>query len=557
MTVGNELRFESLDRQNPQQWTLAPGSVRVGRASTNAIRITDPSVSREHAELRVTGDKVLVEDLGSHNGTWVNGTRLGAPTDLRPGDRIRFGSFEVVLRGPGSSGRLESTEFPATLSPGDQVSTGLRLNWDTLRAGRAASADQNRRLFLTVTEAGHLLAGLHPLEEVFDSVLELVQRVVSARRILLLLVEAEGEAPVVRAARPREIDPSQKIMLSTTLLTEVLSGRESLLVTDAGNDPRFREHKSIVAQNVHSALAAPLFDNERVIGLIYADTSDPLAHYDQDQLEALTLLANLIAVKITNTRLLEEQREKERMMQELETAAEIQRSLLPAALPADREYEIVARQLPSLEVAGDLYDATRFADGSLGIVVGDVTGKGLGAALLMSSVIAMLRILEDSDLAPITLIERLHHQVFRTSESMRYVTLFFARLDTGAHRLTFVNAGHNPGLLIRADGETQTLDSTGPPVGLLEGSSFGVETIDFPPGSILCLYSDGITEAMANDEFFGDERLLDSVRRRAGLPIEEIAAGVLEDVSTFLAGAPAGDDITLLLLRRSGARPPA
>jgi serine phosphatase RsbU (regulator of sigma subunit) len=545
-----DFRLESLDREHPEKWPLAVGAARVGRASQNPIRITDPSVSREHAEVRMTGDKIQVEDLGSHNGTWVNGTRLTAPAELRPGDRIRFGSYEVVLRGPGS-GRLDSTEFPATLSAGAEVSTGIRLTLDSLRGSPAALLDQNRRLFLAVTEAGHLLAGLHPLPEVFDSVLELVQRVVPARRILLLLHETPGDAPVVRAARPPGIDLRQKIMLSQTLLKAVLDG-ESLVLNDAQKDRRFEAHDSIVAQNVHSALSAPLFDNERVIGLIYADTSDPLIRYDQDQLEALTLLANLVAIKITNTQLLEEQREKERMMQELATAAVIQRSLLPAVLPADEQYEIVARQMSSLEVAGDLYDAARFADGSLGIVLGDVSGKGLGAALLMSSVIASLRILEDSDLAPGVVVERLHRQVYRTTESLRFVTLFFGRLDRERHRLTFVNAGHNPGILLLADGRVESLDSTGPPVGLLEDARFEVKSAELPLGSLLLLYSDGIPEAMAGEEFYGDERLLESVQRRAGRPLEEIASGILEDLAAFLAGAPAGDDITLLLLRRRG-----
>ncbi len=538
-----DFRLESLDREHPEKWPLGAGASRVGRASQNPIRITDPSVSREHAEFRVADDKIHVEDLGSHNGTWVNGTRLTAPAQLHPGDRIRFGSYEVVLRGPGS-GRVDSTEFPATLSAGADVSTGIRLTLDSLRGGRAATMDQNRRLFLAVTEAGHLLAGLHPLQEVFDSVLDLVQRVVPARRILLLLAESEGGEPVVRAARPPGIDLRQKIMLSQTLLKAVLDGRESLLVTNAAEDPRFRDHKSIVDSAVHSALSAPLFDNERVIGLIYADTSDPLIHYDQDQLEALTLLANLIAIKITNTRLLE-------VMLAVKAAAEIQRSLLPAALPADAQYEIVARMKPSLEVAGDLYDATRFADGSLGIVLGDVSGKGLGAALLMSSVIASLRILEDSDLAPAVVVERLHRQVYRTTESLRFVTLFFGRLDREKHRLVFVNAGHNPGLLFRQDGGVESLESTGPPVGLLEGARFEVGTADLSPGSLLLLYSDGIPEAMAGEEFYGDERLLESVKRRAGRPLEEIASGILDDLAAFLAGTPAGDDITLLLLRRS------
>src|SRR5262245_8625578 len=151
--------------------------------------------------------------------------------------------------------------------------------------------------------------------------------------------------------------------------------------------------------------------------------------------------------------------------------------------------------------------------------------------------------------------QRPHRLGVRTSGAMRFGTLCFARLNREGHRLSFVNACPNPGILLDSEGGARMLDSTGPPVGLLEGAQFGIESADLPPGSLLCLYSDGITEAMAGDEFYGDERLLESLRAHAGRPLEEVASGVLGDLAAFLAGAPAGDDITILLVRRRAAPP--
>jgi sigma-B regulation protein RsbU (phosphoserine phosphatase) len=499
-------------------------------------------------EIRVSEDRIELADTGSRNGTFVNGSRISGPVTVRGGDRIRLGSVEAGLSGVDLAPPAEPA-MHTIFSAAPALRTSARMTWEAVSAAPDQAAAE-RLLFRALTEAGQLLVRPRPLDEVFDSVLDLVTRTITARRVLLLLKERPDGEPVVRAARPAGAGAQERVMLSSTIVESVLTGRESLLVTDALEDPRFRAHESIVLSKVRSAMVAPLFDNEKVLGLIYADTDDPLVRYDPDQLRAFTMLANLIAVKITNTRLLEDQRVKERMEQEMATAAMIQRNLLPAVLPETPGYEVFARQDSCFEVAGDLYDACRFPDGSLCIVVGDVSGKGMGAALLMSHTMSALRLLYEEGVPPALLIDRVHRQVLRWSDSRSYLTLFLGRLDPESGRLDYVNAGHNPPLLFAEDGSVTPLGPTGMPVGLMDGAVFETATITIPPGGMLAVFSDGIPEARTEDEEFGDERLCEELRARRNLPLDEAADGVLDQVRLFMGDAPATDDITLFLLRR-------
>ncbi|MBM3287261.1 MAG: FHA domain-containing protein [Candidatus Eisenbacteria bacterium] len=544
-----------------QRWSLRVGRNGIGREQDNAVVVAHRTVSRHHAEIRIDGDRIEVEDLQSRNGTFVNEGQIATATELRSGDRIRLGSVELALihkgapaaRGGARAAAAVGTATRDTFSfvESDQMLRSTRMSWDRMQSEIGAGSMLERGLFRVVTEAGALLVQPHPLEEVFGVVLDLASRVIPARRILLLTREKDDSDAVVRAAHPAE-SAGGKIMLSRTMIDAVLQGRESILVSDAQVDPRFSGHESIIAQQIRSALVAPLFDNERVLGLIYADTDNPALHYDQDQLRAFTMLGNLIAVKITTAHLLEDQREKERMEQEMATAARIQQSLLPTTLPEIAGYEILARQIPCRHVAGDLFDAARMPDGAFGIVVGDVSGKGMGAALLMSHVMASLRLLCDENVPPGTLMERVHRQVLQSSDATHFVTLFFGRLDAAAHRIEHVNAGHNPPLLMSRDGSLETLEATGLPAGLLADSSFEVQTKEIPSGGLLCIYSDGITEAEGADlEFFGEERLIDGLKSRIDRPLQEILDGVMDDVRAYTKGAPPQDDITLFLLRRA------
>lgn len=533
----------------PLEWELQDGRHRLGRAANNDVILPDPSISKSHAEIEISGEGAVIRDLGSRNGTWVNDRRIGAETPLTHGDRIRIGGLDLEIYAAGFT-RTSKPERTSFSEPG-QVHATRSMDRRALLDDIGLASRPDARLLRAVTEAGKLLASHQPIEEVFETVLDLAADVIPARRILLLLSDRADESPAVHAARPKG-SAGERILLSHTLVDAVIRGGESLLVSDALSDPRFQAQESIVIQDIRSALAAPLFDNERILGLIYADTGDPRVRYDEDQLRVFTLLANLIAIKITNTRLMVAQLAKERMEQELATAAMIQKKLLPAELPAIEGYEMAASLSSCFEVGGDLYDAGVFCEGEVGIAVGDVSGKGLGAALLMSHVMAAVRVLSEERIPLKSLAERLHREVLRVSDPRSFVTLFIGRLDSRAHRLEYVNAGHNPPYLLQNNCAPLTLDSTSMPIGLLEGVPFEAASCEFPPGALLAVFSDGVTEAESSDGFFGEERLIESLSRNLALPIEEISAKVLDDVRSFVGGQPPSDDITLFLLRRKG-----
>lgn len=592
-----EMRLEGEIAGAPISLTMTPGVHSVGRSPESALSLADPSVSRAHAELHATAEQVIVRDVGSRNGTFVNGRRLDPDERvvLTPRDSLRFGAVTLRVHSDLDPLTDEGTFFRSlddALATGEDVRPSARLSWEQIRSEPASSV-QAQSLLGVLIEAGGLLVAPRPLDETFALALGLAARIVPARRVLLLLLDEAGAAtdasdlvgtdgemklPVVRAAHPPGSATESKLLLSRTLLRTVLEDRTALLVDDAQTDARFVAHESIMALELHSAMVAPLFDNERVIGLIYADTNDIRQRFDAEQLRAFSVLANLLAVKITNARLYLVEQEGERMRHEIERAARIQQSLLPRNLPTVERWSLHAVQRPCYECAGDLYEVALTPSG-LFLAVGDVSGKGMGAALLMSHVMACLRLmLEEEDLPLDRLVTKLHRQVMRASRPSDYLTLFAARqVEDGA--MDYVNAGHNPPLLVRRDGRVEELGPTGFPVGLIDGSSFEMGRILLAPGDLLAIYTDGVTETIAGEvaqaaanaaakaaraasqttdegeaegeaEEYGTHRLgLELFKGwRRGDDLETLSESILTDVDRFRGAAPPEDDITLLLV---------
>ncbi len=535
----------------PLSWPLDGASLTLGRSSRNSVQLPDGTVSKEHAEIVLEAGAWRVRDLGSRNGTRVNGAEARGPTPLREGDVIEVGS--VVLR---VAAREES---PARLSPGSDITSSVRLRAQDF-LGRPGTARAAPDLVHLLAEAGRVLVLPRPLKETCEEILAFVERAIPASRLVVLLREAPGAEPVQMAARYRGGGAREPLQLSRSILATVLDECTAVVISDARQDPRYRGQLSIVAQAIHSALAVPLFDNQRVLGLLYADTMDPSAAYGQEQLEIMTLLGNMAAVKITNARLLEAEQARLRMAHELATAARIQRGLLPAAPPAVEGWGIEGHLETCHEVGGDLYDVYLRPDGSLLVLAGDVTGKGMGAALLMSSFLASARVLYDTCPEPGALATRLGALVARSAEPGRFVTGFAGLLDPRTGELRYVNAGHPPPCLVR-DGALRRLESTGVPFGVLEGVVYEPALARIEPGEMLALYSDGIPEARHGAEFFDDARLERALLEAAELPdLAEARGHVMARVAEFVAGAPRSDDLTLLLLRRAraaAAGPPA
>lgn len=266
----------------------------------------------------------------------------------------------------------------------------------------------------------------------------------------------------------------------------------------------------------------------------------------------LSLFANQAAAAIETARLHREAIEKERIERELELAAAIQREILPLALPRVEGVELAAANVPTRQVGGDYYDLFPLSGGRLGFLVADVSGKGVPAALLVSTVHSAVHLQIDEAKTVVDLVARIDRHLRRFAATRKFLTLFFGLLEPDTGRFRYVSAGHNPALLARASGGLARLESTGVPVGMLPNASWREEELSLSPGDLLCIYTDGVTEAVdERDEEFGLERLSEIVARGASLPVRELCDQVLAAVAEFARGMPQYDDQTLLLVRRT------
>jgi serine phosphatase RsbU (regulator of sigma subunit) len=293
--------------------------------------------------------------------------------------------------------------------------------------------------------------------------------------------------------------------------------------------------------------------NETVIGLLYLDSRDRSSTFHRDNLDVLTHLASVAAIKIENRSLVEQEAEARLLLEELRRASDIQRHLLPREEPRLDGYELTARTLPCLGVGGDWYDWMAAPDGSLCLCLGDIAGKGLSAALLMSSAHASVRALCSMKLPPDEMVERLNALVESRFPYNRFVTLWYSVLDPATHSLTYVNACQERPLYGARGRSWRALESCGPPLGIRSDSRYRAVTLGLAPDDLVLVYSDGLIDCRNQaDEPFGAERLAELLREMQDEPPSDVADAVLERVDHHRGGRPHDDDVTLLLLKRLG-----
>jgi phosphoserine phosphatase RsbU/P len=490
-----------------RSWVLQEGQTLIGRTPDNAVVLPDNSVSRLHACLLRRGDQLELTDLDSSNGTAVNDRPLNAAVLVRAGDLISIGSVQLQVYTSASA--PEGLETPVE-----------RLEWGDVQS--LPPPDHDATLGKLV-ELGGFLAARHTRDEIYETVLDRVHDLVGYQLACLFLRTESGLVEVQRRSTSSSADP----VFSRSLLDKAVRERCSLLITD-----RIDLTASMVQQHIRSALAVPLLDSGRVLGVLYLDTRRRGRIYNEQDLRHVELLATTLALKLSHSDLLEE----------MERAECVQRSLLPAMLLAPPGYDVHARLDPCASVAGDLYDVLPLPDKRHAVVLGDVAGHGVGAALLMASVLATIRTLATQIDDPV----RLGEQLCGCLGERGYVTMLFGILDWERHTLRYVNAGHPGAVLLLPDGSRRDLETTGPPVGMRIGVPFEGRTIELEPGTLLCAWSDGLHESHRSDgdpcEFFGEERLLALFTQLRNAPLGEFARTVFAEIDGFLGGSAATDD---------------
>lgn len=521
--------------------------ISLGRSGACELCYPDDSgLSRQHMVFTRTADGWQAQDLGSKNGTLLNGQRLEAPTPFRPGDRVSAGhltiEFADVAHVP------ETVVFVPNEESFSNTATTVVANLDAVLGPKNADLNQTAAIQGTpqmraLIRAGRELSEHRPLNELFEVIMDLSVEAVMAGRGVLMTIE--GSDLKVRTAR------GEGFKISRTVRDRVLNNKESLLVRDAQLDQSLKGQMSIVEGKVRSMLAVPLQTNDKVIGLIYVDSPNLIREFTREDLNLLTVMANVAAIRIEHVRLSEVEEAERAMAKDMQQAAVIQNSLLPGKAPAIQGLDIAGKTTACRTVGGDYYDFLPFPDGRIGLLVGDVAGKGMPASLMMSSLHARVHVLfeDGDDLAQ--KITRLNKSTCQNCPDNRFITFFMTVADPATGELIYSNAGHNPPLLVRAAGGFETLGGGGVILGILPKAAYSDARAQLDPGDVLVLFSDGVTEASdpAGDEF-GEARLAELVASLRDQPASEIVEAVNDAVTAFTQGAPAADDITVVAVRR-------
>ena len=373
------------------------------------------------------------------------------------------------------------------------------------------------------------------------------------------------QAAVMMLNREKSEDPFQTMIRRANTTSEILPYRlnaqltgwmlrhqKPLVINDLQNDERFHGFVDN-SLPIHSLLSVPLMAKGKIIGLINAFNKKAEEGFDNNDQRLLAIIATQSAQVLENARLLAEEQALLRMREEMRTAHDIQLKLLPTAQPkvADPDYDIAGVSIPAKEVGGDYYDFIKISDSRLAFGLGDVTGKGIPAALLMANVQATIRSQTFMIDSARRCMGNANKLMYESTDLGKFVTMFYGILDTDQHTLSYCNAGHDLPYLYTIDDVPKRLDTGGIVLGFVPEYNYAEDVVDFKAGSRLVLYSDGITEAMnAKDEEFGEDRLKEVIVEFGHLTSLELVEKIIDAVQQHAGKTPQSDDMTLLIITR-------
>ena len=527
----------------------------IGRSARSDLCIPDAFASRLHAEVRQEGDSFWLQDLGSANGTRYNGMPVKNPVPISGGGEIQIGETIMVFDDDKVMPQMHSTliaNHTEALDPSKTISfQSSKIPTTEFLKGQFSSRND---LLGLISKVGVALLGSSGVSDTLRQVASLVFEAVPADRCVIMLRDSVNpEDMKIMVARDRGSEEQlQEVRISRTVMDEVLKNGKSVLTADAQHDPRFAS-QTIALQGIRSVLAVPLSVDERnVFGLIYADSPTWETTFTEEHLNILTTLASVASIRVENATLLEERFQRERMERELELATEIQQRFQPSGPPLVDGYEFQGISFSCYEIGGDYYDFIPKPDGKMLVALGDVSGKGTAAALLMSSLHAAIHAQVAAKSSLDETIVSVNEYLAENTPANRFVTLFAAELDPLTGKLRYINAGHNPPLIARRDGSVEQLGSGGLPLGIMGGAQYEAGEVQLNNGEVLVVYSDGVSEAVnLKDEEFGLDRLSDVVARNIAASASGLRDKVESALSTFTETAPANDDITLVIVKRN------
>jgi len=330
----------------------------------------------------------------------------------------------------------------------------------------------------------------------------------------------------------------------------MLKHQKPLLIDDFPNDDRFHTVKD-QSFPIRSLLSVPLTSKGRMIGLIAVFNKKTVEGYTSDDQRLLSIIATQSAQVIENARLYEQEQELRNIQHEMQLARDIQINLLPREQPQLSGYDIAGMSFPAKEVGGDYFDFIPIDDQKLAVCLGDVSGKGIAAAMLMANLQAIIRGQTLLNLSPKECLRHSNKLLYRSTDRQKFATLFYGILDDQQHELCFANAGHNRPILFKTGKLPAAIETSGIALSFLENVSYGETIVSFNPGDVLLIYSDGITEAMnKNYEEFGEEKLTELVHQNIELSAKALIEKVIQAVKVHAADQSQFDDMTISIIKR-------
>ncbi len=546
----------------PRKAALEGDGVSIGRSPASDIVLADTHCSSCHAVIERSGERFLIRDAGSKNGTFVNEARLGGPAVLAPGDEIRLGSTTMTFERPRMprvtivESPRETSDASASVPFREILERSSATEARTSRLASPASLREENRALQIMIRVGEALVAHKPVPELLEDILDLVATNLPMDQCVLMLRDDAGGALETRAARTQGARQGRdEIQVSRSIVSMAFERHLSVLLDIARAD--FDPSASMISQGIRSALCVPIGDEDDVIGVLYADRHEGAEPFEDADLRLLTLLANTAAVRIQQARQVSALIDAQRLKGELRIAAAIQRDFLPRELPSCEGYGMAGRAFPCLDVGGDYFDCFCFAGRRLGLTVADVSGKGVGAALLMASLRAWLQAELAHGTGLAAMAAKLNEFVHGSSDARSFISFLYAELDRDTGALRYVNAGHNPGLVIGPGGAVRELAPTGLCLGMLPGRAYDVGTTELRPGEILVLYTDGITESRdAAGKEFGVDGLTAAVAGGRECEAPEILDAVYGRLAEFGASVEPFDDRTLVIVKRRAFESP-
>ncbi|MFH1699598.1 MAG: SpoIIE family protein phosphatase [Candidatus Zixiibacteriota bacterium] len=546
------IKLIGTDESRFYTWELVPGEYIVGRKSSCDFTISDNTISRRHARICVKEDcrSISIEDLGSHNGTYINGERLIEKTVVKMGDRIQFGRTDFKIQSGDDSDLDKFGAEPRFSGTADAEKSVLLPMAEALKP-LPSQITELPELLPTLFDMAKMLVLPEPREVMLEKSLALIGKIIPNERLAVLLTKEDHTQVYTAACCLSSGNDPGFFSLSQTILSDILTNRNAIVIDDASADPRFSSKESIIKSDLKSAMAVPLFDEDVVFGILYADTTNPVKRYNDDYLRLFATVGNIIASKLSNYNLLHEREQKQIYEAELKRASLIQETLVTSEIPELQGYSIHAVQEQCRAVGGDLYDFAILPDGRLLFLLADVSGKGMGAALLMSNILASFRILfDDTGFDLVRAVTQVSLQVYHHSTSDNFATLFIAVINPRTHELCYVNAGHNPPLLVKENGNIDFLEASGTMIGAFDFSSWTESKTTLNESDSLIVFTDGITEAGFDDEEFGDERLEKLAAENRNSQPGQLSRIIMKEINHFMGNSPRSDDITMIIIKR-------